>query len=283
MLILGNVLRFQWKGDVFVNREMRIKRVALKHHRDAPFTGGKIVDDLAANQDFAGSRGLKPSNYAKKRGLARPGRSQKYKELSLACLKAYMIDSAEMAFLEYLRYIPSLHNSHQGPVLSFPSSKNPLVLLFGGLGSILGSFVTTRNFGKHRRDQPGLKRFINCGCPIARIADICSPIQNVAEHLVLVGRRGSRIVGYFLLKIRHGIGKAREIIELAGDKAVMERVDVVDQELLRALFVFGEVPDDVAVHHMLGGDPADRPLQRPGNHDFAVDRQMLSFGLARVL
>src|SRR5882757_7033262 len=48
------VLGLQWKGDIFVDREVWIERVALKDHSDAAFTRGEIVDDLAADEDFAG-------------------------------------------------------------------------------------------------------------------------------------------------------------------------------------------------------------------------------------
>jgi len=37
----------------FVDREVWIERVALKDHSDAAFTRGEIVDDLAADEDFA--------------------------------------------------------------------------------------------------------------------------------------------------------------------------------------------------------------------------------------
>src|ERR1700741_371531 len=102
MLLLGDVLRLQRKSDVFVNGEVRIERVALKHHCNAAVTRRKIVDDPAANEDFPGSGNFEPRDHAKKGGLPGAGRSQENEELSLARFKAHMVDGAEMAFLEYL-------------------------------------------------------------------------------------------------------------------------------------------------------------------------------------
>ena len=60
----------------------------------------------------------------------------------------------------------------------------------------------------------------------------------------------------------------------------MEVVHEVDQELLGAVLVLGELPDDVAVHDVLGGDAAHRALQSAADHDLAVDRHLLPLRLA---
>src|SRR3981189_539293 len=112
------------------------------------------------------------------------------------------------------------------------------------------------------------------------ITDVFGPIENVAEDVVLVRWRGPRIIGDFLLEVGDGAGEAREIVKLACGKTVMESIDVVDQELLRAVLVVSEVPDDVTIHDVLGGDAANRTLQRLADHDLTVDGQMLPFGLA---
>jgi len=98
--------------------------------------------------------------------------------------------------------------------------------------------------------------------------------------LYLSGGVARGFIGDFLLEVGDGAGEAREIVKLARGKAVMESIDVVDQELLRAVLVVSEVPDDVTIHDVLGSDAANRTLQRLADHDLAVDRQMLPFGLA---
>src|SRR5207248_11522960 len=69
------------------------------------------------------------------------------------------------------------------------------------------------------------------------------PRSRLFPYTTLFRSRGSgpRVVGNFLLQVRHGVRETGEIVELAGGKAVMERVDVVDQELLGTVLVLGEV------------------------------------------
>src|SRR5207248_5869361 len=109
------------------------------------------------------------------------------------------------------------------------------------------------------------------------------PRSRLFPYTTLFRSRGSgpRVVGNFLLQVRHGVRETGEIVELAGGKAVMERVDVVDQELLGTVLVLGEVPDDIAIHHVLGGDAAHRAAQRPRDHDLALNRKVLALGLTR--
>ena len=83
-----------------------------------------------------------------------------------------------------------------------------------------------------------------------------------------------------LLQVGHGLGEAREIVEFARQEALLEVVDIVDQELLRAVDVVGEFPDHVAVHHVLEADPAHRAFRRLGERDLLVDRQLVIFARA---
>ena len=46
----------------------------------------------------------------------------------------------------------------------------------------------------------------------------------------------------------------------AGGQVNMEGINVVDQELLRAVFVLRELPDHVAIHHVLGSNAAGGAL-----------------------
>src|SRR5258708_16862010 len=166
------------------------------------------------------------------------------------------------------------------PVWSFPPGKDTPVFVFGSLGGILGSFVAARHFGEHGGNDPRFEGLIDGGCGVTWIADVGGPIENVAEDFVFVRGIGAWIVGNFLLQVGNGSGEAGEIVELASDKRVVEGVNEIDEELLAAGLVFGEVPDEVAVHDVLGGDATYWTLQRRADHDLAVDGQMLAFGLA---
>jgi hypothetical protein len=49
----GHALRTQRKGDVVAYRVMRIKAIALEHHRNAAGARRDIVDEVAADQEIA--------------------------------------------------------------------------------------------------------------------------------------------------------------------------------------------------------------------------------------
>src|SRR6266481_4711894 len=258
---------------------MRIEGVALKDHGDTVIAWGKIVDDFAAYEDFAGGGRFQAGNHAQKSGFTGAGRPEENQKLAFASLEVHVVDGSELSFFENLCQIACLNDSHRRPVWSFPPGKDTPVFVFGSLGGILGSFVAARHFGEHGGNDPRFEGLVDGGRAVTGITDICGPIENVAENLVFVRGSGPRVIGNFLLEVGYGAGEAREIVKLARGKAVMKSMDVVDQELLRAFLVFSEVPDDVAVHDVLGGNAAHRPFRRCADHDLAVDGQMLAFGL----
>ena len=49
----GDLAHAQAEGDVFVDRFMRIERVALEHHRDVAPVRRQGVDDLVVEPQFA--------------------------------------------------------------------------------------------------------------------------------------------------------------------------------------------------------------------------------------
>src|SRR6266849_1911105 len=261
------VLSLQRKGNVFVDREVRIKRIALENHGDAALTRGKIVDHAAADEDFARRGRFESGDHPQKSGFSGAGRPQEDQKLALASFQIHIVNSSEFSFFEYFCQVARDNDSHRVPVLLFPSGKNTLVLLFGSLGGVFRSFIAARDFGEHGGDDPRFESLVDGGVAVTRIADVGGPIKDVAEHLVLIRGISPRIVGYFLLQVGNSAREAREIVELAGKKAVVERVDVIDEELLRAVLVFGEVPDDVAIHDVLGGNAARRSLECAADHD----------------
>src|SRR5205085_12141677 len=48
-LLLRHLLELQPEGDVLVDREMRIQRLALEHHRDVAVARRHVVDDAIAD------------------------------------------------------------------------------------------------------------------------------------------------------------------------------------------------------------------------------------------
>ena len=65
------VLGLQRKRNIFVHREMRIERITLEDHGDAAFARRKIVDDLAADENFAGCGSFQPGDHPQKRRFSR--------------------------------------------------------------------------------------------------------------------------------------------------------------------------------------------------------------------
>ena len=67
---LGQFLHAQREGDVFEDRQMRVKRVGLEHHRDAAIHRGEVGHIDAVDDDLARGGGFQPGDDAQKGGLA---------------------------------------------------------------------------------------------------------------------------------------------------------------------------------------------------------------------
>src|SRR5229473_5314024 len=224
------VLGLQRKGNVFVDREVRIERIALKDHSDATVAGTEVVNHSSADEDFAGRGSFQSGDHPQQSGFPGARGPEENQKLAFASLKVHVVDGSELSFFEYLCQIACLNDSHRAPVRSFPSGKDALVFVFGRLGGILRSFVAPRHFGEHGRNDPGFESFVNGGGAVTRKADVCGPIEDVAEDFVFVRGICPRIIGDFLLEVGDGAGEAWEIVKLASGKAVMESIEVVDQE-----------------------------------------------------
>src|SRR2546422_3216391 len=53
-----DLLRLQREGNVVIDREVRVERITLEDHGNAPLARREVIDDIAANEDLAG-RGLR--------------------------------------------------------------------------------------------------------------------------------------------------------------------------------------------------------------------------------
>jgi hypothetical protein len=99
--VLGNFLCFQRKSDVLVNREMRIKSIALEDHGNAPFARRKIIHHAAADKDFAGRGSLQAGDHAKESSFPGTRRSQENQELPFVALEIYIVYCALLSLFEY--------------------------------------------------------------------------------------------------------------------------------------------------------------------------------------
>src|SRR5882762_3429081 len=157
------VLGLQRKGNVFVDREVRIERIALEDHSDATLTRREIVDDLAADEDFAGRRRFQPGDHPQESRFSGARGPEENQKLAFASLKVHVVDGSELSFFEYLCQIACLNDSHRALVRSFPPGKDAFVFVFGRLGGILRSFVAPRHFGEHSGNDPRLEGLVDGG------------------------------------------------------------------------------------------------------------------------
>ena len=71
-LVLRHLLDAQAEGDVLVDGEVRVERVALEDHGDVAVARGHVVDDALADLDAALADVLEPGEHAQRRRLAAP-------------------------------------------------------------------------------------------------------------------------------------------------------------------------------------------------------------------
>src|SRR5271165_678705 len=106
---------------------------------------------------------------------------------SCPALKTFVnsrVSTTAIGFPPYIDHWPRL----------LPPIKDTLVFGFGGLGGIFRCFIAARHFGEHGGNDPGFERFVDGRCAVTWIADIGSPIENIAEDFVFVRWSGARII-----------------------------------------------------------------------------------------
>src|SRR5512144_1794117 len=123
------------------------------------------------------------------------------------------------------------------PLRSLPLREDSLDLLLRGLGGVLRRQLAARHLREHRRDHERVEHLVDPGGGVPRVADVRRPVEDVREHRVLVRRLRLRVVGDELLQVLHRRREAREVVELARGERLVEAVDEVDEELLRAVLV----------------------------------------------
>jgi hypothetical protein len=89
-LRLGQMRVFKAKGHVLAHRHVRIQRVALKHHGQAPLGGGHSGDIATVDRDRAGGRLVEARDLTQQRGLAAARRADEDTTSSPATMSRLM-------------------------------------------------------------------------------------------------------------------------------------------------------------------------------------------------
>src|SRR6266508_5958728 len=95
---------------------MRVERIALKDHGDAALSRGEVIDNAAADENFARCGLFEAGDHAQERGLARAGRAEEDEELALPALQINIDDGADVTALENLRELAGLDDCHLFPL-----------------------------------------------------------------------------------------------------------------------------------------------------------------------
>src|ERR1700682_6067784 len=120
------VLGLQRKGNVLVDREGRIERVALKYHGDAAFTRREIVDNLPADENLPGGGSFHPGDHPQQGRFPGAGGPEENQKLAFASLEVHVVDGSELSFFEYLCQIACLNDSHRALVRLLPPAQDAL-------------------------------------------------------------------------------------------------------------------------------------------------------------
>src|SRR5947208_15443230 len=95
------VLGLQRKGNVFVDREVRIERIALKDHGDAAVAGTEFVNHSSADEDFAGRGSFQSGDHPQQSSLSGARGHEENEKLTFARLEVNVVDSSELSFFPY--------------------------------------------------------------------------------------------------------------------------------------------------------------------------------------
>ena len=121
------------------------------------------------------------------------------------------------------------------------------------LDGILRGSLIRGSLSKHRYDNKRAVDLIDGRVRVTGVAHVGGPLLGILQDFILIGRVSLGIVRNERFQIWHGIGKAWEVVKLAGEKRLSEVTDIINEELLCPLDVLGELPDDVT----------ERPVRQP--------------------
>src|SRR5512138_886029 len=84
--------------------------------------------------------------------------------------------------------IPRPARSAAADALAGPLLEDPAELAVGGLRRVLGRHLVPRHLREHGGQHEGVERLVDGRGGVPRVADVGRPLEDVAEHRVLVGR-----------------------------------------------------------------------------------------------
>ncbi len=111
---LRHLLDAQAEGDVLVDGEVRIERVALEHHGDVAVARGHVVDDAVADHDAALADVLETREHAQRGRLPAARRADEHHELAVLDVEAHAVDGARAIRVD-LRNAVERHTGHRTP------------------------------------------------------------------------------------------------------------------------------------------------------------------------
>src|SRR5207248_10710125 len=113
-LVLRHLLDLEPEGDVLVDGEMRVERVALEDHGDVAVPRGDVVDDALADPEHALADLLQAGDHPERGRLAAAGGPDEHHELLVLNLQIQRIDGAR-AVRVHLRYSVERYPGHGLP------------------------------------------------------------------------------------------------------------------------------------------------------------------------
>ncbi len=127
---LRHLLDAQAEGDVLVDVEVRIERVALEHHGDVAVARRHVVHHAVADHDAALADVLESGQHAQRRRLAAARRTDEHHELAVLDVEVHAVDGTRAIRVD-LRNAVERHSGHRTPRFKTRISPGADILLPG--------------------------------------------------------------------------------------------------------------------------------------------------------
>jgi hypothetical protein len=113
-LVLRHLLEPQPEGDVVVDRQVRVERVALEDHGDVAIARGNVVDDALADSHDSLRHFLEAGDHAQGGRLAAAGRADEHHELPVGNAEVEVRDGSRAVGVD-LGDLVEANAGHDGP------------------------------------------------------------------------------------------------------------------------------------------------------------------------
>ena len=120
-LAAGHLGHLQGKGNIPVDRHVRIERDALKDHRNVALVGRQMLHGLAIEENTTGRQPVETGDHVQSRCLAAAGRPQQNNELLILDIQGEVVDRYGLA--ESLDDVVYRDGSHDEPPLENPFTR----------------------------------------------------------------------------------------------------------------------------------------------------------------